>query len=258
MLCAWASIDERGKISGGKAGDQTGREVRIGNMYNFGQVWTIRAKNNEVAERIAKYARAIAENNNVGYDQGQRDTLYKISNAAGWTSTKVDKKCECDCSQLGACAINYALRGAYLKSSIYSGNIVTAAKATGKFNALTIGTNFNYKKGDIVVRPGKHVIICIGGDLPEADKKKKYEPGKTYTLNVNLKVRAAAGAGSKQLKRSDLTADGKKHSLDQTYAVLKKGTKVTCKEIQEKSGNIWMKIPSGWIAAYYEGKTYVN
>ena len=82
MLCAWASIDEKGRTMGGKAGDQTGREVKTGQLYNFGQIWAIRAKSNDVAERIAKYAKAIAENDNVGYDQGQRDTLYKIRNVS--------------------------------------------------------------------------------------------------------------------------------------------------------------------------------
>lgn len=258
MLCAWASIDEKGRTMGGKAGDQTGREVKTGQLYNFGQIWAIRAKSNDVAERIAKYAKAIAENDNVGYDQGQRDTLYKISNDLKWKSVKVDKKCECDCSQLAACAINYALQGAFLSSGVYSGNIVSAARRTEKFSILTIGSNFKYKKGDVIVKPGKHVIICIGGDLPEPEKKKEYKNSETYTLQVNLKVRSGAGVNYKQKKRADLTADGQKHALDQKDAVLKKGTKVTCKETVETSGNIWMQIPSGWIAAYYEGKKYVN
>ena len=34
-LCGWASIDEKGKATGGQKGDQTGREVRTGNWYNF-------------------------------------------------------------------------------------------------------------------------------------------------------------------------------------------------------------------------------
>lgn len=257
MLCAWASIDERGKIKGGKAGDQTGREVRIGNMYQFGQVWCIRAKNDDIADRVAKYAKAIAENDNVGYDQNQRTTLYTISNASGWKSKSVTKKCECDCSELAVCAINYGLQGAFIKSGVYSGNIVAAARRTGKFNVLTIGTNFAYKKGDIVVAPGKHVIICIGGTLPKEDVK-DYKEGKTYTLNVNLKVRSGAGTNFRQKLKSELTEDGKKHALAGTYAILKKGTKVTCKDIVKSGSNIWMKIPSGWIAAYNEGKRYVD
>ena len=36
-LCGWASIDEKGKATGGQKGDQTGREVRTGNWYNFGR-----------------------------------------------------------------------------------------------------------------------------------------------------------------------------------------------------------------------------
>ncbi len=37
--CAWASIDERGRASGGQAGDQTGRETRIGPYYVYRHGW---------------------------------------------------------------------------------------------------------------------------------------------------------------------------------------------------------------------------
>lgn len=32
VKCGWASIDEWGRASGGKAGDQTGVEVKVGNL----------------------------------------------------------------------------------------------------------------------------------------------------------------------------------------------------------------------------------
>ena len=38
VLCAWASANEYGKTTGGKAGDQTGKEVKCGNIYNFGRL----------------------------------------------------------------------------------------------------------------------------------------------------------------------------------------------------------------------------
>lgn len=87
---------------------------------------------------------------------------------------------------------------------------------------------------------------------------KNYEVGKTYILQVDLKVRAGAGTNYRQKKYSELTADGKKNAYNQTLAVLKKGTKITCKEVINNGSDIWLKIPSGYIAGYYQNKVYVN
>ena len=35
-------------------------------------------------------------------------------------------------------------------------------------------------------------------------------------------------------------------------------TRVTCKDVRKNGSDIWIKIPSGWIAAYYGGKKYVG
>lgn len=87
----------------------------------------------------------------------------------------------------------------------------------------------------------------------------EYEKGKVYETLVDLKVRKGAGTNYSQKKYSELTEDGKKNAYKQELAVLKKGTKVTCKSVtKKKNGDIWLKIPSGYIAGYYQGKVYVN
>ena len=86
---------------------------------------------------------------------------------------------------------------------------------------------------------------------------KKYIIGKTYTLKVNLKVRYGAGILYGQKHFKELTKDGQKHAFNQEFAVLKKGTRVTCLDIIIENNNIWLKIPSGYVAGYYEGKEYI-
>ena len=81
VKCAWASQDENGKARGGVAGDQTKKEVKVGTWYDFGQTFVIRAKDEAVGAAIADAAVAIAENNCVGYDQGDRTSLYERSGA---------------------------------------------------------------------------------------------------------------------------------------------------------------------------------
>jgi hypothetical protein len=84
-----------------------------------------------------------------------------------------------------------------------------------------------------------------------------YTVGKTYTAQVELNVRKAAGTGSARVGYSGLTANAKTHDKDKDGAI-DKGTRVTCQAVKKIGNDIWMKIPSGWIAAYYNGKVYVK
>lgn len=84
-----------------------------------------------------------------------------------------------------------------------------------------------------------------------------YKVGQVYTLQVELKVRKAAGTGSPTKSYSQLTADGKRHDKDRD-GCLDAGTKVTCQAIKNVGSDIWIKAPSGWLAAYYQGHLYIK
>lgn len=90
-------------------------------------------------------------------------------------------------------------------------------------------------------------------------KKETYKVGDTYTVNINsaLNVRTGPGTNYMLVGYDGLTSDGKKHAT--SYGALLPGTKVTCLETKkDSSGNIWMKIPSGWVCANQNGKEYVK
>lgn len=89
-------------------------------------------------------------------------------------------------------------------------------------------------------------------------KKEDYIIGKTYTLQVNLNVRQGPGTSYKNKKYSELTKDGRKHALNISNAVLKRGTKASCKKVFEKQNETWIEIPSGYICAKYGDKVYVK
>ena len=84
-----------------------------------------------------------------------------------------------------------------------------------------------------------------------------YKVGNTYTLQSNMVVRTGAGTNYRAKKHSELTADGQKHDKDRN-GCLDKGTRITCRQVKKSGSNIWVKCPSGWIAAYYNGKVYVK
>lgn len=84
-----------------------------------------------------------------------------------------------------------------------------------------------------------------------------YVVGKTYTLQVDrLNVRTGAGTSNPKVSYAKLTANAKANAYNSGQ--LKKGTRVTCKAIKTVGSDIWMQIPSGWIAAYYSKKAYVK
>lgn len=84
-----------------------------------------------------------------------------------------------------------------------------------------------------------------------------YQAGKVYTLLADhLRVRTGPGTGYATKSRKQLTANAKTNAY--ANGTLKKGTRVTCKDVRKVGSDIWIKIPSGWIAAYYGGKKYVG
>ena len=78
-----------------------------------------------------------------------------------------------------------------------------------------------------------------------------------YTLLADhLRVRTGPGTGYTTKSRKQLTVNAREHAY--SNGTLKKGTRVTCKDVRKVGSDIWIKIPSGWIAAYYGGKKYVG
>lgn len=117
-------------------------------------------------------------------------------------------------------------------------------------NGNRIVTLGNIEKGYAIIQRPVTVDLGISNN---------YQVGKVYTIDVDLKVRDEAGTNYRQKNRNELTADGQKHSYDYTTAVLKPGTRVTLLEAKVVNNNeIWGRIPSGWIALKYNGKTYVK
>lgn len=80
-----------------------------------------------------------------------------------------------------------------------------------------------------------------------------YIPGVVYTLQSDMYVRQSPNGA--HIKFDSLTEDGKKNGDydEQGNAILKKGTRVTCKGMKDN----WMQIPSGWVCAYNSKTVYI-
>ena len=158
--------DERGKARGGAAGDQTGREVTTRSWYNKPWTTVIRPRKATAAEKIATAMEQACSNNKIGYDQGQRTTLYPYAKEAGWNLSKVTAQCECDCSSLVAVCVNAA--GITVSKDMYTGNERSLLEKTGEFEILTAdkytGDDAYLKRGDILLGKGHTAVVLSDGE----------------------------------------------------------------------------------------------
>lgn len=93
-------------------------------------------------------------------------------------------------------------------------------------------------------------------------KQKTYITGKNYTLQTELKVRAGAGTNYAWKTVKQITAGGRKAATSTSKnakAVLRRGTVVTALQVIQKSnGDIWLKIPSGYVCAKEGKEIYIK
>ena len=166
-----ARIDERGKASGGKAGDQTddgtGRgELCVHQLTASGSwVYILRPPRN--ADAIVKAAYATAANDHVGYDQSQRTTFYDAAKKVGWDISAIKTDVETDCSAAVSVWANCA--GYKVSKDMYTGIEVAALKAVG-FTCIAYASG-SLKPGDVLWRKG-HTVVYVGTN-------------KTYTKDVS-------------------------------------------------------------------------
>ena len=166
-----SSKDERGSYRGGQAGDQTGEEVWIQDWYR-GWDCVIRPNDPKVAEKMARECENACNNNNIGYDQNQRNTLYTEAKKVGFDLSKITTPCECDCSSL----VSICCICAGMPESIFfaGGNMRTtysleaACNATGAYTVLRtsnyVDSKDYLKRGDILLNDGHTVIVLSNGD----------------------------------------------------------------------------------------------
>ena len=85
----------------------------------------------------------------------------------------------------------------------------------------------------------------------------QWQIGETYTTQQDLNVRREPDGDP--LPFTALTKDGQKHAFVgmNGTAVLRKGTRVTVKDIKTLDSSTWLQIPSGWICGKNSKNVYV-
>ena len=184
-----ARSDERGKITGGKAGDQaSGKEVSTQNYYVHSKGWRVlRAKDASKRKLIAAAMKAACVNNKIGYDQYERGDLYELAEKVGFDPAKVTTACETDCSAL----VRVCCAFAGIKVDDFNTSTqVNRLLASGAFTELK-GDKYTTKsdylaEGDILTTrsKGHTVIVLSSGSKVETNAvSEKYKLGDRILRN---------------------------------------------------------------------------
>ena len=162
--------DERGKYSGGQAGDQKGNEWAVIPWYSRPWDYVLRHPDAAVRKKIVELASKAANNDMIGYDQGDRYSFWQQLKAAEYAPDKITVPCESDCSAGVAAivkAVGYLMGNPKLQGvSIYchTGNLRAALKAAG-FEVLTASKYLANDKyllaGDVLLYEGHHTAINL-------------------------------------------------------------------------------------------------
>ena len=182
-----ARIDERNKASGGKAGDQTGSELSTQNWYKHSKGWRVlRCNDSAKAEKIATAMEAACANNNIGYDQSERLTLYNKAKTVGFDPAKVTDKCETDCSALVRVCLAYA---GITTDNFITSNEAKAILATGCFKELTdskyTDSSDYLMRGDVLVTKKKGHTVVVLSNGAKATESTETSTGKRITITGN-------------------------------------------------------------------------
>lgn len=188
-----ASIDERGKASGGTAGDQTGREVCTRSWYNKGWTYLLRPKSAAVAEKSAAACEQGCANNHIGYDQNQRNTLHTQAKRCGYNLSIINTNCETDCSAfMTVCALAAGVAALeYTSNAPTTSTMVNKFSASGAYEVLTdskyLMQDAYLKRGDILVKPGSHTVMVLSNGS-KAGAATTTNTTKEAHCNVELRI----------------------------------------------------------------------
>lgn len=203
-----SSKDERGRFSGGVAGDQTGKEVCIRIWYNGEWDFVARFKDRTKAARAAAACEHACNNPNVGYDQGGRNTLRAEAKKAGYFLNLIKTPCESDCSAFMGVCVEAAGIPLPEGNGPTTGTLRQVLEATGEFEILTdekyLTTDAHLQLADILCNEGSHTVMALENGAKfgtAAPAVKLEEPTIYYSVRLPLLKRGDKGPAVENLQR---------------------------------------------------------
>lgn len=170
LIIGSARHDENGNYRGGRKGDQDGTEVSTQTYYVHKKGWLlIRPKSVDVANGIANAMSEACQNNNIGYDQGDRNIIALVKKYG--SLAKIAVKCDTDCSDIMRACV-------YQATGKDSGDFYTvtesdALQKLGLFEpTVEVTTSTTLYDGDILVTKTKGHTAAVVSGRPRAEQAK--------------------------------------------------------------------------------------
>ena len=187
-------------------GDQNGgREVSTEKYYVHSKGWImLRAKDAAAREKIAVAMERACANNNIGYSQPTRNTLYTNVKPYGFDPAKTTKKVNTDCSALVRVCVNFA---GIAVGDFVTSNEASVLMATGAFEKFTddahCKSSDHLLRGDIIVTRTKGHTVVVLNDGAKAAEERQSAPAEP-TVEGDLVV----ASGSWNLRKGPGTQYG--------------------------------------------------
>lgn len=184
------------------AGDQNGgKEVSTQDWYLHSKGWYVyRAKDPAVREKIAEAMQKACDNDDIGYSQGTRDTLWNNVKSSGYDPSKTTKKVNTDCSALVRVCCAYA---GIILSNFITSSLSTRLINSGKFEKLTADkyckSSDYLVRGDILCTKTKgHTVVILSDGAKASSEKTTVSSGNVEITGGTAYVRS--GPGTKYAK----------------------------------------------------------
>lgn len=242
--------DENSRYAGGVAGDQSKAEWRIIPWYNRPWNCVLRHPKEEVRELIAKMARAAAGNDNIGYDQWQRNTFWEQLQKNDYKVNNIKTKCEADCSA-GVCSIVKAvgyrqnikkLKDIPITTTHYMKDIFKKAGFKVLTDSKYLTSDDYLMPGDILLNESHHTAtnLDMGSKVKVTQSKKEEKPKKEETKKTETKkeetkveyVKVKTNGGLLRCRKSGSTSSA-------IVGTFRNGTKLT---LVAKTNKDWYKV----------------
>lgn len=193
VIIAHASLDERGEIKGGQAGDQNKAEVCTRTWYQHPKKWIVyRPKDANVADKIALNAEYAAKNDKIGYDQAQRNTLYNHVKSKNFDCSRVTTPVETDCSALVRVCCAYAgVILANFNTSTEHSVLLNSGHFTKFTDAKYCNAETYLKRGDILVTAQKGHTVIVLTDGTKANEERQKVTGSPISQGVCIDLEYA-------------------------------------------------------------------
>ena len=160
-------------------------QVRIQDYYE--KEWNVILRPpKRLVSGIVKVAEDICNNNNVGYSQAKRLTLYNEGRYMNFNFENITDVCYCDCSSFVGTIIKSL--GANIDLSTFTTRTMREILNTIEFTSIDFCDVSQLRAGDILVKEGFHCIVILEDFEQKNEKISQKNDGKVIIQYGQVKL----------------------------------------------------------------------